>query len=304
MIHVADTIAATLGAGALVLATQPLDTTKVNIQVAKHGTTLNPKNAFMGDSISTARNIITQRGVQALWSGTIPAMYAYGLEHAVLFTVYEAVLRAADSRTANNDVSRSAFGKAICCAASCTVSSFFLAPADAIKCKQQAAGHGVYRNSFHCLQQVIKSDGVTALLANYRSVLGRDSTFFGTYILVRELLLNAVDPLPSDAEELNSFKSHRTFWQLFLAGGVAGSAAWCVATPMDVLNSRRQAASLRISRDSGSSASLWRELQFTVSTEGFPALFRGTGLNVMRGFIGYGVFTTVYMNVLRWLSSD
>ena len=152
---IADTVAATLGASAMVLATQPLDTVKLNVQIqVKHTAESASKHYATGatrgglwrslglhKSAAVARDIVRSRGFASLWAGTPPALYAYGLEHAVLFTVYEAMLRNVEAhqlRTPGGSlVSELATGKALLCAASCGVSSFFLAPADAVKCKIQ-----------------------------------------------------------------------------------------------------------------------------------------------------------------------
>jgi hypothetical protein len=355
--NAADAVAATLAASAMVLATQPLDTTKVNLQLVRknpHTQAMAARLTLLSESWQAARGIVASRGVAALWSGTPPALYAYGMEHAVLFTVYEAVLRALKPHIhAPGSVLGAAASSAACCAVSCTASSLLLAPADAIKCMMQAAPPGMYRSSWHALTRVVREEGATVLFRNYRSVLARDSIFFGTYIFVRELLLAAVDkhggggggggeggavrsspvaaslapaneaapaapfprqpspppPLSPSSSSVASPPEH-SIGTLFLSGGVAGAAAWCVATPMDVLNSRRQAIIRRKVGFGGGDAaaaeqqsvSLAREVATTVRAEGVQALFRGSALNVMRGFVGYGVFTAVYINTLALLS--
>jgi len=301
----ADSVAATLGAGAMVVATQPLDTTKVNMQLVRNAQASSARpernvNLFRQNFLA-AKSLVASRGVRALWAGTGPALYAYCLEHAVLFTVYEAALRTLDDILQTPTLSNSALGKAVCCASSCSVSSFFLAPADAVKCKLQAAPHGMFRNSFDGFQTIVKHEGFTSLFKNYRSVLARDSTFFGTYILVKELILDALDGhghvLPHHHEREGS-----SFMKLFIAGGFAGAAAWAVATPVDVLNSRRQAV-LPQQVATSASGSLRKELFEVVRNEGLGTMFKGSGLNILRGFLGYGVFTGVYVNSLAWLQS-
>ena len=328
-LHWADTVAATLGASSLVLVTQPLDTTKVNMQIQRNVVTAPgkevsaaaPRGYLMRESLLTARRLVAQRGVAALWSGTAPALYAYGMEHAVLFTVYEAVLRAVElDLYPGTGLHQLAPIKALCCAASCSVSSLFLAPADAVKCKMQAAPHDAkHRNSLDCLRAILRNEGAWSLFRNYRSVLARDSIFFGTYMFVRELSLSVMDRVKYQGHNMDDANrvasnggDHRTFTELFFAGGFAGSAAWCVATPMDVVNSRRQTdVKLAASQDvkkilqrSVHGPSLLGEVVRTLRAEGVAALFRGTGLNVLRGFIGYGIFTTVYINVLGLLGSS
>lgn len=344
-LDVIDTIAATLGASAMVLATQPFDTAKVNLQVTKQHSKCSHRGvwqslSFLDTNWRVAKKIVSKGGICALWSGTAPALYAYGMEHAVLFTVYEAVLRNVETYVKLDTVIGSAAVKGMCCAISCTTSSFFLAPADAIKCKIQAnAQH--YSSSWDCLRRVHADSGISSLFRNYHSVLARDSLFFGTYIFVRELLLNCLnnrivthqnlhhenqeiggkierdDKPPMLAEHYlgrkkllpdgdcgNNLSDEHTgedhgIFNLFISGGVAGSVAWCVAAPADLINSRRQAV-IALSRDTvkKSRNSLLSELRFIIQHEGPTALFRGSALNILRGFVGYGLFTVVYLNSL------
>ena len=67
----------------MVLLTQPLDTIKVNHQAS-----------VGGSPMKTAAAFLRSRGLLSMWSGLAPAMYAYVLEHAVLFAVQPGHMRA------------------------------------------------------------------------------------------------------------------------------------------------------------------------------------------------------------------
>ena len=70
---------------------------------------------------------------------------------------------------------------ALACASCTVLSSFFLCPADAVKCKLQTAKVG--STSYLCLKNIVsKGGGAGALFRNYPTMVLRDSLFFGMYI--------------------------------------------------------------------------------------------------------------------------
>lgn len=75
-----DAGAGFVGATAMVLSTQPIDTLKVNYQC---NTTKSPKS--WSSILASSRRLTGRGGILALWTGTLPALYAYNTEHAVIF---------------------------------------------------------------------------------------------------------------------------------------------------------------------------------------------------------------------------
>ena len=133
---------------------------------------------------------------------------------------------------------------------------------------------GVFHGVADCFVETVRTEGTRALFQNYRSVLLRDALFFSGYVTSHETLCRWW--LQRTGRQT---KAELKFEELFVLGGTAGTAGWLLASPADVINSRRQA---RL----GGPSSMLLEMQQIARHEGTRALWTGMRYQVMRGFIG------------------
>lgn len=85
-----------------------------------------------------------------------------------------------------------------------------------------------------------------------------------------------------------------------LAGGLAGTCAWSVGTPMDVIKARLQTDGVGKKRYRG----FFHCITESVRTEGPAVLFKGLVLNCVRAFpVNMAVFA-VYELIVRFLRTE
>jgi len=272
-----DAFAGALGSTFMVLITQPIDTCKVNLQQC---------SSMKGQSM--ARALTQSGGAGVLWAGTLPALYLYVTEHAILFGAWSCFVRTWWPQSEIKPHTVAPIWLGLSCGLCCTLSSMLTCPADFLKCRLQV-NPGVFHGVADCFVETVRTEGTRALFQNYRSVLLRDALFFSGYVTSHETLCRWW------LQRTNrQTKAELKFEELFVLGGTAGTAGWLLASPADVINSRRQA---RL----GGPSSMMLEMQQIARHEGTRALWTGMRYQVMRGFIGYGTFTVGYtMAINMW----
>jgi len=94
-----------VGATAMVLSTQPIDTLKVNYQC-------NVGRGSLSAIFSSSRGLMARGGTLALWTGTLPALYAYNTEHTVIFGCWGRLTKFVWPEKDNRDVNPVLLGEA------------------------------------------------------------------------------------------------------------------------------------------------------------------------------------------------
>ena len=122
---------------------QPWDTVKVRLQ----------HSAAPGGAWSTARHLIAEGGVRALYRGTVPPLVAAAPVNAATFGGFEGALKLMGVRKA--EASHGQLYVAGCVGGAAM--SFVLTPLDLIKCKLQASSAKVYSGPLDCAQKVVLS---------------------------------------------------------------------------------------------------------------------------------------------------
>jgi solute carrier family 25 carnitine/acylcarnitine transporter 20/29 len=84
-----------------------------------------------------------------------------------------------------------------------------------------------------------------------------------------------------------------------MAGGVAGSFAWAVVYPIDMIKSRIQSLPLHTR---SSERSLWHVANKVVQAGGWSALYRGLGITLVRAFSVNGIIFPIYEVTLMMLT--
>ncbi|KAM4748736.1 solute carrier family 25 member 48 [Rhinophrynus dorsalis] len=129
----------------------------------------------------------------------------------------------------------------------------------------------VYKGPVHCLNTIIKQEGVAGVYRGAGAMILRDVPGYCLYFI----------PYTVISESLTS--DHHTAPNAFcvwLAGGIAGAISWGTATPMDVVKSRLQADGVYTNKYKGVTDCISQSYQ----NEGVKVFFRGITVNAVRGF--------------------
>ncbi|XP_051908439.1 solute carrier family 25 member 47-A isoform X1 [Hippocampus zosterae] len=164
----------------------------------------------------------------------------------------------------------------------------FVAPGDMVKvrlqCQTESMRQGSkpkYRGPVHCLLSILKAEGPRGLYRGALPLALRDGPGFGMYFLT----YNTV------CELLSGSRTEKPAWgAVMLAGGFAGTVAWSMSTPMDVIKARLQVDG---SRETRRYRGLIHCIAETARTEGAGVFFRSLGINCLRAFpVNLVVFVT------------
>ncbi|CAM9536421.1 solute carrier family 25 member 48 [Lampetra fluviatilis] len=180
---------------------------------------------------------------------------------------------AAPSRT---PVSELLLASALTGAVSVTVG----APVDLVKIRLQMQtqnlGIGLqpcslYRGPIHCVWLTVSRGGLRGLYRGAGAMLLRDVPGYCTYFVPYVLLCQSFTP---------SGQPEPSMGAVWMAGGLAGSLSWGLATPFDVVKSRLQADGVVETKYSGA----WHCALHSYRAEGPGVFFRGLTVNLVRGF--------------------
>ena len=224
-----------------------------------------------------------------MWAGTVPALYAYNTEHTVIFGLWGGLKDLIWPPVPGHHTQKNPVLLGLLCGLSATVSSFFLCPADTLKCQLQVGKTAQNGRWWQTAVGIVRDRGLPSLWRNYSSVVLRDSVFFTMYLTTQDSLAKQL------CHRTGRKRKHElSRFELFLCGGMGGAVAWSIASPADLLNSRRQAR-----WDGGpNKIGLLEELRAVAAKEGISAFWKGYSLQVMRGFLGYGAFAVGYSAVM------
>jgi len=286
-----DAAAGASGALCLVVAGLPFEVVKLRMQLgagagagaagaAPPTTTRNPLRLLAA--------IAVREGPRALWRGFSPALGSALLENVVLFTAFGAIKRLV-APSAAQEADLSLAQHALIGGLSGVFSATAICPAELLKCRLQAeaaaatgavaaaaaattaaapaSGGGSRLAAVACARAIWRKHGARGFFAGLAPLLARDvpfnTLFFGSYRLYSRALR---DPLPGVAGTL-------------LAGGLAGSSAWTVVYPFDVIKSRMQSSAAG-ARGAGAA----QVLAGVLKEGGLRALYRGWSAAVTRAF--------------------
>lgn len=239
-----DFTAGSLGGVALVYVSQPMDTVKVKMQAFP---------TLYKNMIDCTVNTFKKDGVvRGLYAGTLPAVVANVAENSVLFAAYGACQNLVAMVERKSTVAElTALDNATAGFLAAFFSSFTLCPTELIKCKLQALRevqqHNLKPNEkvpkvspFQLTRQILRSEGIPGMFRGLTSTFAREMPgyffFFGGYEATRDLLANP----GQSKDDIGPLKT-------MVAGAVGGVALWTSIFPADVIKSRIQVQSLRLS---------------------------------------------------------
>lgn len=285
-----DAVSGSFGAVCLVLVGQPFDTIKVLCQTSPVRTSL----------ISQAKQLITSSGVQSLWRGAGPALASALIDNTVLFTLQRSIQRLVAPEAATEKALTPA-QHAVCGGLAGFCSATAICPAELIKCRMQVNGGGGGGGSggVAIAMDFLRREGIKGLFRGWTPLVLRDvplqTVFFGSYMVYSTVFQMAADTLALPNWDPFGWGSTTVTitttasgdqpvpgWKAFIAGGLAGSTAWMVIFPVDVVKSRMQTEMVGAGDGAGLSfrgtaLSVWKE-------GGVRAFHRGLGSAVLRAF--------------------
>ncbi|XP_062538535.1 mitochondrial ornithine transporter 1 [Armigeres subalbatus] len=278
-----DFTAGSLGGVALVYVSQPMDTVKVKMQTFP--------TLYKNMVDCTMRTFRRDGVVRGLYAGTIPAIVANVAENSVLFAAYGACQNLVATVVRKPSVSElTALDNATAGFLAAFFSSFTLCPTELIKCKLQALREVQQNNlkanekvpkvsPFQLTRQILRTEGIPGMFRGLTSTFAREMPgyffFFGGYEASRDLM---TEPGQSK-DDIGPLKT-------MVAGAVGGVALWTAIFPADVIKSRIQVQSLRLSMTQVG-ADIFRK-------EGFLAFYNGLQPTIVRTIPATAVLFVVY----------
>jgi len=259
-----DTFCSTLGTMALVYSTQPFDTTKTILQSAKRDQR----------AMEAVSQVVQKGGAGKLWAGATASLAGYLIEHAVLFTLFEAAKRNRCDSGRPRTSARLCAESGLLCGFCSFFSSVPLCVAENVKVKLQARSE-IYQNPLQTIRLIYARNGMSGFFRGIQALWCRDAPFFTTYIFVHDYTYSNLK-----AAGLSRVSS------TLVAGALGGAVAWTVIFPVDVIKSRWQ-SKYQYKNIFHAALSIW-------NCEGFGAFTHGYYVGVLRGTIAYACFACGY----------
>jgi len=259
-----DTFCSTLGTMALVYSTQPFDTTKTILQATKQN------QPVMG----VVFRVIKKDGIRKLWAGASASLVGYLIEHAFLFTLYEAAKRNRGASTRPSTSAVLCAQNGLLCGSCSLFSSIPLCVAENVKVKLQAQSE-VYKNPVQSIKLIYSRNGLFGFSRGIQALWCRDAPFFTTYIFIHDYIY-------ANLTESGLPKVPSTL----IGGALGGALAWTVIFPVDVIKSRWQ-SKYRYKN-------IFHAITSIIRDEGYRPFTHGYSVAVMRGSIAYACFASGY----------
>jgi solute carrier family 25 uncoupling protein 8/9 len=259
------------------IATLPIDTTKVRLQLLKESATKPPS------MLAVARGIVRDEGVRGLFKGLAPALQRQIVFASLRIGLYAEISdRLREPGAATLSLPLKILAGLLSGAIGITVAN----PTDLVKVRMQSEGRlaaGVkprYSGVFNAYATIVRTEGVLGLWTGLGPAIMRNS------------IINATE-LASYEQSKDYFKASGMREGLplhFAAATAAGFAATIVGSPVDVVKTRVMAAR-RAAESAGAPASMGAIECFStmLRTEGpaafykgvTPAFFRLTGWSIV-----------------------
>eukprot|EP00128_Syssomonas_multiformis_P000038 Colp12_sorted_trinity150504_noHs@35808 len=285
-----DFAAGVFGGVSGIIIGQPLDTIKVRIQ-----TQINVPHT---DVLRLSRQIIVQEGARGLYRGVTSPLGGVAALNTTLFGSYGVMKRLLTTDEKQdltlNQVFIAGAGSGLACCAITT-------PTELVKCRMQVsqaptvAGDlaAAHPSLGACVRHIVKTEGVFGLYRGWWATVLRDAPSYGVYFWAYEA---AKRWLTSHTSTTQTTEDDHQFFETMVAGGVAGSIAWAVCYPFDVIKTRLQAGYTGTPSYGGGVVSCAVN---SVKAEGVGVLFKGIGITVLRAFPVNAVTFAIYDWTLR-----
>jgi solute carrier family 25 (mitochondrial carnitine/acylcarnitine transporter), member 20/29 len=247
----------------------------------------------------------TSTALTSLFRGIGPPVATAAIVNALIFVSYAQSSRLWDQQQ-DRFPQDSALQPFACGCFTGLVSSLVLAPSELLKCRLQvhASTSMSTTGALNVMRDIVARHGMLGMYRGFAATCLRQSPSFGIYFAsydhIKELLCRKLSIVATNTSSPTR-QSSVLLAASALAGGLAGSLAWAVVYPMDVIKSRIQC--LPLDTPTGSmrihsvAQSIWR-------SGGWNALYRGVGITVLRAFPVNGIIFPVYEFCLQQLGKE
>lgn len=230
-----DLIAGTIGGWAQVIVGHPPDTIKVRLQTQ-------PNPPIYSGAMDCVRKLLKEEGPKGLYRGVMSPLAGIGFCNAVMFTANGWSRRLLQNGDEKRVLSIFEIGVAGSMAGS--VMAFLNCPIELLKVKLQtqdpkgfvnAVGkhEPAYKGVIDCGIRTVRAQGFSGIYRGMGVTLMRDTPSYFAYFVGYEGLKRLFQSMKKDGQELGTF-------ELLMAGGLSGFAAWIPAYPQDVIKSNYQ----------------------------------------------------------------
>lgn len=283
-------IAGTISGLAGVIAGHPFDTIKVRLQSQQHSSPLKYRN-----TLHCMLSILREERFRGFFKGLSSPLVGFTAVNTLLFGVYGFF----ESQLGQHDTKPTITQIFVAGCLSGFFNSFISSPIELakIQLQNQIDSKRNFKNPSSYLWQTYQKNGIA-----------------GCY---RGLLLTIMRETPSYGVYFATFEGIRLFWakegmlngyQLLMAGGFSGIAAWMSTYPFDVVKTRIQAQPLLAPRLSQSltgrrfsQQGILSHFKSIFKEEGLPGFFRGITATIIRAFPTNAVILSVYSLTMRSL---
>ncbi|ETN02119.1 hypothetical protein PPTG_16767 [Phytophthora nicotianae INRA-310] len=258
-------VAGSVSGMASVVACHPFDTIRTRLQLSP--------SRFRG-FFHCAQQTIQQETMRGLYKGFLPPFFSQGVYKAIIFTT---------SSTLRNDVLphisllqpvlTPTVVSLTAGAIAGGVNAFLVAPVELVRNRLQVQYDSQpetrkYRGAYHCVTQVVRTEGITAMWKGLTTTVIRDSLGVAFYFLGYDFAKKRL----AESGKLGEMAT------LLTAGAFGGVSFWAVALPFDTIKSLIQADG-KTGKYTGLASSTAR----LVREEGVMQLFRGWQAAFSRG---------------------
>lgn len=265
-----DALAGAASGAAGMAVGHPLDTIKTRIQTA-------PRGQYTS-ALHCARLTVAERGVRG------------GLMAGVSFPV---IAKAADKAVHFGARQERASGpavQALAGASSGVLASFITCPAELIKVQMQLGSErNTERGALACARNIMRVQGWKGLWYGIGATAARDGPAIATWLVSYDLVTKGIKKVSG---ELFPQRDGTGAFEAVLAGGTAGTIAWCCSFPFDMVKSKIQAVNLRETK-AGRPPSISSVARAVMQDGGVRALYAGLGPCLLRAFpVNATIFAT------------
>ncbi|KAI9592724.1 carnitine acyl carrier-like protein [Syncephalis fuscata] len=276
---------------AQVIVGQPLDTVKVRLQVENAS-----KGRFQGPWHCMA-DTVRHEGFLALYKGMAAPLVGISAVNALLFTTYS-TLKDLQTRQLGLPSTEQLGSRhiALAGAGAGIVNSLLASPVEMLKVRLQVQrslvgmshSPAIYRGPIDLARAIITTDGWRhGLMRGFWITVVREIPAYAAFYTSFELMKRRLTTSNSAADQTNA---------LMLAGSTAGISCWCACYPFDVIKSRAQNSSQRLTPNY--ITKIAREIYHN---EGMAGFWRGFMPCVLRSIPAAAATFTTYELVMQSL---
>ncbi|KAI9016758.1 mitochondrial deoxynucleotide carrier [Hyaloraphidium curvatum] len=278
----------------------PIDVVKIRLQV---GTTAGPAPKYRG-LISTAKTIVAEEGMTALWKGNWSAELLYLGYGGSQFFFYDVVHRALREKLTPGAAN---FCSGAVAGAAATTLTY---PLDLLRTRFALQGTTVvYRSLWQAVRSIYATEnGVVGFYRGLGPALLQIVPYMGimfqTYHGVRDAMNASLD------ERLGGPVAHQhRAWVDFFAGGFAGLISKLAVMPFDTVRKRLQCqfpsrSHLAVSNIPSYMGGFLSTSSQIIAQEGFLGLYKGTVPGLIKALPNSAITFTVYEAVRTFLDDD